>query len=103
MIYVANVKEKLKLHYSLAWAMVKPHEKTAAHKLNFAEVYYIIKGSGRISINNEERLIKAHDTVYIPPDVVQFVENIGDENLEFLCIVDPAWRQDAERIIDRDN
>ncbi len=92
-------KEKSKLHFSLAWAMVKPREKTLLHKLSSTEVYFIIRGVGKMNINNEEKLIKANDTVYIPPDAVQSVENIGEDNLEFLCIVDPAWEPTAEQII----
>ncbi len=93
-------KEPLMIHYSLAWAMVKPSEKTLPHKLTFTEVYYIVKGIGRIHINNQEKLVAANDTVYIPPGAVQFIENTGEENLEFLCIVDPAWQPEAEYIID---
>jgi len=93
-------KNKLNLHYSLAWAMVRPREKTLPHKLNFSEVYYIIKGVGKIHIDNEEKSISANDTVYIPPQAVQYLENIGEENLEFLCIVDPAWEPKVEQIID---
>ncbi len=54
-------------------------------------------------INNEEKSIAANDTVYIPPRSVQYLENIGEENLEFLCIVDPAWEPTAEEVIGVDN
>jgi len=93
-------KEQIKINYSLAWAMVKPGEKTLPHKLKNSEVYYIIKGAGKMCINNEKKLVEKNDAVYIPPDAVQFIENTGEENLEFLCIVDPAWTPEVEEILE---
>ena len=92
-------KEDISIHYSLAWAHVKPDEKTRVHELKVSEVYFILKGKGTMHINNEEKNIGKGDTVYIPPNAAQFIENTGEENLEFLCIVDPAWTPDAEKIL----
>lgn len=92
-------KEQIKINYSLAWARVAPGHKTLRHTLKYAEVYYIIRGSSIMHINNEDRLVKENDTVYVPPDAIQYIENTGTGNLEFLCIVDPAWKPEAEYII----
>lgn len=92
-------KEKIDTRYSLAWAMIRPGEKTLPHRITSTEVYFIISGSGRMYINNEEKRLGKHDTVYIPPHAVQSIENIGQENLEFLCIVDPAWHPACEEIM----
>jgi mannose-6-phosphate isomerase-like protein (cupin superfamily) len=91
-------KHEIQTHYSLAWAMVKPSQKTLAHTLTNSEVYVVLKGTGQIHINNEESVVHEGDTIYIPPGAVQFIENIGNENLEFLCIVDPAWQPEVEQI-----
>jgi mannose-6-phosphate isomerase-like protein (cupin superfamily) len=93
------LKETLNIHYSLAWAMVKPGEKTLPHTLDNTEVYYILNGAGLIYINNEETRIKPHDVIYIPAQAVQYVENDTNEPLEFLCIVDPAWEESSEHLI----
>lgn len=92
-------KEDISIHYSLAWSSVKPKEKTLLHELKVSEVYFILKGKGTMHINNEEKNIGKGDTIYIPPNAAQFIENTGEENLEFLCIVDPAWTPDAEKIL----
>ena len=94
-------KEDLKVRYSIAWAQVTCGEKTLPHKLTSAEVYYILKGTGKMHINNEEMSVGVDDTVYIPPDSLQYIENTGEGALEFLCIVDPAWEPDAEQIIQK--
>jgi mannose-6-phosphate isomerase-like protein (cupin superfamily) len=30
---------------------------------------------------------------------VQWLENTGKEEIEFLCIVDPAWRPEDEEVL----
>jgi mannose-6-phosphate isomerase-like protein (cupin superfamily) len=49
-------------------------------------------------IDDEIREIESGDAVYIPPDAKQFLRNIGDEPIVFICIVDPAWRKEDETI-----
>jgi mannose-6-phosphate isomerase-like protein (cupin superfamily) len=93
-------KEDILTRYSVAWAMICPGERTRAHRLASSEVYFIINGVGRMYINNEEKIVGKHDTIYIPPHAVQRIENTGQGNLEFLCIVDPAWQPAVEEILE---
>lgn len=88
-----------KIRYSLAWAIVHPGQKTVPHKLKYSEVYFILKGKGKMYINRKKSTVKARDTVYIPPRATQHIENIGRTDLEFLCIVSPAWEPSCEKII----
>lgn len=94
--------EAIDLHYSLAWAHIRPGEKTLPHTLDCSEVYYILRGEGVLCINKEEKTVYKDDTILIPAGAVQAVENTGTEPLEFLCIVDPAWRPEVEHIIKKD-
>jgi mannose-6-phosphate isomerase-like protein (cupin superfamily) len=91
-------KEPLDIGFSLAHAMVKPGQKTQPHRLKSAEVYYILEGRGRMHIDGERAEVEPGQAVYIPPRAVQFIENMGPDDLEFLCIVDPAWRAGDEDI-----
>jgi mannose-6-phosphate isomerase-like protein (cupin superfamily) len=93
-------KEDLTIRYSLAHAKVPPGQATKSHKLATTEVYYIIAGSGQMSIDDEMQAVGPGCAVYIPPGAVQFIENTGDEDLLFLCIVDPAWRPEDEEVIE---
>jgi mannose-6-phosphate isomerase-like protein (cupin superfamily) len=43
--------------------------------------------------------VAAGQAVYIPPLAVQSIENTGDGDLKFLCLVDPAWRPEEEEIL----
>ena len=92
-------KADIKIRYSLAHAKVGIGEKTMPHKLRTSEVYYIISGSGLMHIGREVRNVTAHCAIYIPPGDTQSIENTGNSELEFLCIVDPAWRKSDEIVL----
>jgi len=51
-------------------------------------------------IGQESQEVGAGCVVYIPPEAVQFIENIGKKDLKFLCIVEPAWREEDEEILE---
>lgn len=93
-------KTGVPINYSLAHAKVEVGQKTRPHKLKTSEVYYVIEGQGLMHIGQEAFEVGPDVTVYIPPDSVQYIENIGDSDLKFLCIVDPAWRHENEEVLD---
>ncbi len=92
-------REKLAVRYSLAHATLKAGKASLSHRLATSEVYYILKGYGIMHIDDGEREVRTNETVYIPPNSVQFIENRGKGDLVFLCIVDPAWRAEDEEIL----
>ena len=88
------------LGYSLAHATLPPGKTSLPHRFKTAsEVYYILNGEGVMHIEDETERVGPGDTIYIPPKAVQFIKNIGDNNLEFLCIVYPEWQPDAEELV----
>ena len=93
-------KADLAIRYSLAHAKVAPGQITKPHRLKTAEVYYILAGSGRMTIGDESQTVGPGDCIYIPPEAVQFIENTGADELVFICIVDPAWRLEDEEILE---
>jgi len=86
--------------YSLAHAVIAPGEASVRHRLKTDEVYYIIQGTGEMHIDRESATVAAGDAVDIPPGSEQWIENTGNGDLAFLCIVDPAWREADEEILD---
>ncbi len=93
-------KEGLQIRYSLAYAKVPPGRATKSHRLKASEVYYIMAGNGLMHIDKESFEVGPECAVYIPPRARQYIENTGDSDLIFLCIVDPAWRKEDEEIFD---
>jgi mannose-6-phosphate isomerase-like protein (cupin superfamily) len=92
-------KAPLDLRYSLAHAKVPIGKTTYLHSLKTSEIYYILEGKGKMFINDETAILEPGDTVYIPPLAKQCIENIGDQELVFVCIVDPAWKEEDEVVL----
>lgn len=92
-------KADLALRYSIVHAIVKPHKRSLLHRLKTSEVYYILEGEGIMHIDEETEKVGPGDTIYIPPNGKQYIENTGDSELKFLAIVDPAWRPEDEEVL----
>ena len=87
------------IRYSLAEARLASGTHSQAHRLKTAEVYYLVRGTGVMHIGKETAQVVPGDVVYIPPGSVQWLENTGKGEVEFLCIVDPAWRLEDEETL----
>ena len=92
-------KGPFKINYSLAHATVRPGDMTKPHRLISSEVYCILEGEGKMSIDDETEKVRSGDVIYIPPGSMQYIENISDADLTLLCIVDPPWRAEDEEIL----
>ncbi len=92
-------KADLNLRYSLAHAKLAPGKTSQPHSLKTSEMYYILEGRGIMHINDETAEVEPNQAIYIPPYAKQCIENIGDTDLVFLCIVDPAWRIEDEDVL----
>lgn len=88
------------IRFSLAEFTIKKDKRSLCHKLQSSEIYYILEGNGNLKINDETFLVKKDDSVYVPPMSEQFIENTGNTDLRFLCIVDPAWKAEDEIILE---
>lgn len=51
------------------------------------ESYYILKGTARYMDNGRERILHAGDVTYTPMGECHSIENIGEENLEFIALI----------------
>ena len=49
------------------------------------EVYYIISGTGQITIGTETARFRDGDIIYIPENAMHSIKNDGDEMVEFLA------------------
>lgn len=93
-------KAPLELRYSLAHAIIPAGATSTPHSLTTSEVYYILSGQAQMHIDDEVQTIRPGDAVYIPPNARQYVVNDGADPLVFLCIVDPAWREEDETVFE---
>jgi mannose-6-phosphate isomerase-like protein (cupin superfamily) len=85
--------------YSLAHAVVPVGDGSKPHRLKGSEVYYVLTGEGKMHIGDKQSIVLPGDAFEIPAGSVQWIENDGSGPLEFLCIVDPAWRGEDEEVV----
>lgn len=86
------------LPYSLAHASLGVGKASLPHLLKGSEVYFVLEGTGRVFIDEEERLLQKGDLVFIPAGAHQHIRNEGTDDLQFLCIVAPAWSAEEEEV-----
>ena len=81
---------------SIARARIEPGVTTAFHHVrSTAERYVILSGTGRVEIGElDPQDVAVGDVVLIPPDVTQRITNTGDEDLVFLALCTPRFRQE---------
>jgi mannose-6-phosphate isomerase-like protein (cupin superfamily) len=70
-----------------------------AHKHAPEQCYYIVRGKGLMMIGDETQQVGAGDAVYIPPDSMHGIRNIGDDTLEYLTANSPAFDKDYEDLL----
>jgi quercetin dioxygenase-like cupin family protein len=66
-------------------AFVEEH----VHKVQ-EQIYHVLKGEGILTLNDEKKLMREHDYVYIPPGVRHSFSNTGLDTLVFLVITTPT-------------
>jgi mannose-6-phosphate isomerase-like protein (cupin superfamily) len=77
---------------SLAEARVLPGKSTEEHIHPVAEeIYYVLKGKGRIRIEGEVHDIRPGDGIALPPGKRHKIWNTGTSDLVFLCCCAPAY------------
>ena len=93
-------KQTLALGYSVAHGTMAPGARSKWHRLASSEVYYIIAGTGRLTVDDAVVAVERGSVIYVPPGGKQSLENSGSTPIEFLCLVDPAWRPEDEDVLE---
>lgn len=77
---------------SLARCRVEPGVTTQLHMLSVHEVYVIEEGDGRMYVGDSAPFtVGPGDTVTIPKQAPQCIQNTGDSDLVFLCVCTPRF------------
>jgi mannose-6-phosphate isomerase-like protein (cupin superfamily) len=82
-------KQPVALGYSLAHGTLAPGARSKWHRLASSEVYYIVAGRGRLTVDASVVAVEPGSVVYS-----------GPTDIEFLCVVDPAWRPEDEQVLE---
>jgi len=85
---------------SLAQATVSSGSRTYPHlHTRSEEIYYLLQGKGKIRIEGESREVARFDAILIPPGARHYIENIGQEDLIFLCLCSPPYTHQGTQIL----
>lgn len=88
--------------YSLAHAYLPAGAASLPHRLVGSETYYILQGTGVLYIEEQPIPLAPNTVAWVPPNALQHVDNTGESDLVFLCIVEPYWRPEEETITDKE-
>jgi mannose-6-phosphate isomerase-like protein (cupin superfamily) len=87
---------------SLAEARLPPGAATTPHYHPLTEeIYYILEGAGRMTIDGESRDVGPGDAIAIPPGAVHTILNTSSTTtLKFLCCCAPAYEHTDTVLVD---
>jgi Mannose-6-phosphate isomerase len=91
-------------HQSLAEASLPPGASTEPHFHPLTEeIYYILKGEGRMRVRGDVRCVGPGDAIAIPPGAPHQITNTsGDRTLVFLCCCAPAYSHEDTVMVSPD-
>ncbi|MFO7898626.1 MAG: cupin domain-containing protein [Planctomycetota bacterium] len=82
-------------NHSLAEATLPAGRATLPHRHpHTEESYYVLSGTGRMTVGAERRDVGPGDAVLIPADSPHRLENTGEAPLVFLCCCSPPYSHD---------
>ena len=80
---------------SLAEARLAPGAATTPHHHpRTEEIYYILEGTGTMTISDESRHVVPGDAIAIPPGATHTILNTGEQPLKFLCCCAPGYEHE---------
>jgi len=66
-------------------AYVKVHQ----HKVQ-EQVYHVLDGEGLMEIDGEQKVVRKHDVIFLPPGVWHSIQNTGLGDLTFIVATTPV-------------
>ena len=80
---------------SLAEATLEVEQATERHFHRVTEeIYFVLKGQGKLEIDGETSHLRPGDAVLIPPGAWHTLENNGTSELRILCCCAPPYSHD---------
>ena len=85
---------------SFAEAIVEPGRKTALHRHHVTEeIYHITQGTGLMTLDTQNFVVGAGDTICIAPGTAHCIECVGEAALKILCACAPAYAHEDTELL----
>src|SRR6476659_9507595 len=78
-------------HLTTTLAVIQPGGEQRIPSHPPEQVYFILEGSGLMTVGNETQRVGPGDCVFIPPDQPHGLENDGAETLRYFSAAAPAY------------
>jgi len=75
----------------LATARLEPGKVIEAHVDPMEEIYFILSGTGNMSVDDDTRPVGPGDAIWIPTGASHSLHNTGDKPLIILVVASPVW------------
>ncbi|GAQ24613.1 cupin domain-containing protein [Tepidanaerobacter syntrophicus] len=87
--------------FVMGYVTIFPQGSVPLHLHHQEEVYVILRGNGKIHVNDETADIKAGDYIYIDSDSTHLLENTSNEDMIMLFCYSPKgivehWQEELE-------
>ncbi|ADY00265.1 mannose-6-phosphate isomerase [Vulcanisaeta moutnovskia 768-28] len=73
--------------YAVRRQVVKPGGRAPLHKHAYAETFIILKGIGKMTVENNTIDVKPGMCIFVKPNTPHSIMNIGNEDLELITII----------------
>jgi mannose-6-phosphate isomerase-like protein (cupin superfamily) len=86
-------------HFVSGLVVIDPGGSVPLHAHEQEEVYYILKGTGEMTVGDETEVFDSVSAIYIPANVSHALRNTGTDELHMLFVYAPAgivehWQQE---------
>lgn len=62
------------------------------------EIYFIVSGTGRMKLGDEERTVRAGDAIYIPRLTPHELTNSGSQPMRIMLVCGPAYLHEDHKV-----
>jgi len=77
------------IDYRISMYQPMAYVKLHRHKVQ-EQVYHVLEGEGLMQIDGEDRVVRKHDVIFLPPGVEHSIANSGLVDLVFLVVTSPV-------------
>ncbi|WP_213950707.1 dimethylsulfonioproprionate lyase family protein [Tepidanaerobacter syntrophicus] len=87
--------------FVMGYVAIFPQGSVPLHRHHQEEVYVILRGNGKMHVNDETADVKAGDYIYIDSDSTHLLENTSNEDMIMLFCYSPKgivehWQEELE-------
>ena len=89
--------------HSLAYVVIPPGGSSIHHfHTEGEETYYILKGQGKLLVNEQVHIVSPGDAILISPTDSHQIFAEGDAVLEFLAVSAPPWTPNDSILVEKE-